>query len=69
MENQHKVIDISEDCRSECEYESLHSYRSEEEDDKEIVHILRFEEKKLIYGLFRDGMINYNQLKEMLLNV
>jgi len=69
MENQHEVIEISEDCRSECECESLHSYRSEDEDDKEIDKILRFEEKKIIYELFRDGMINYNQLKEMLLNV
>jgi len=67
MQNQHEVIDISEECRSDCECESLHSYRSE--DDSELDKILRFEEKKLIYGLFRDGMINYNQLKEMLLNV
>ena len=64
MENQPKIIDISEDCRSECECETLHSYRSE--DDSELDKILRFEEKKLIYGLFRDGMINYKQLRELL---
>jgi len=70
MENQqHEVMEISEECRSECECESLHSYRSEDEDiqeDKEIVHILRFEERKIIYELFREGKFDYNQLREML---
>jgi len=67
MENQTEPVEISEDCRSDCECESLHSYCSEE--DIEIVHILRFEEKKIIYELFREGKFDYKQLKEMLLNV
>ena len=57
-------VDIS-DIGSECG--SLNSYCSDQE--SEIVHILRFEEKKIIYELFRDGKFDYNQLKEMLLNV
>ena len=74
MENQQReVMEISEECRSECvcasDCESLHSYRSEDEDiqeDKEIDKFLNFEEKKIIYELYRDGKFDYNQLKEML---
>ena len=46
---------------------SLNSWRSDQE--SELDKILRFEEKKIIYELFRDGKFDYKQLKEMLLNV
>jgi len=71
MDHQHKVIepvdisDISEECRSECECETLHSWYSDEE-DKELDKIHRFEEKKIIYELYREGKFDYNQLNEML---
>ena len=51
------------ECECECEsVSSLNSWYSDEELDK----ILRFEEKKIIYGLFREGRFDYNQLKQML---
>ena len=69
MENQTEPIlvepiDIS-DTESECECESvssLNSWYSDEELDK----ILRFEEKKIIYDLYREGRFDYKQLNEML---
>ena len=69
MENQTEPIlvepiDIS-DTGSECEIESvssLNSWYSDEELDK----ILRFEEKKIIYELYREGRFDYKQLNEML---
>jgi len=41
---------------------SLNSWYSDEELDK----ILRFEEKKIIYELYREGRFDYKQLNEML---
>ena len=69
MENQTEPIlvepiDIS-DTGSECECESvssLNSWYSDEDLDK----ILRFEERKIIYDLYREGRFDYKQLKEML---
>jgi len=67
MENQTEPIlvepiEISE-CERECEsVSSLNSWDSDEELDK----ILRFEEKKIIYDLYREGRFDYKQLNEML---
>ena len=68
MENQTEPIlvepiDIGSEC--ECECESLNSWYSEDKNE-ELDKILRFEEKKIIYELFREGRFDYNQLKEML---
>ena len=62
-----EFIDISDisDIGSECG--SLNSWRSDQE--SELDKILRFEEKKIIYELYREGKFDYNQLKETLLNV
>jgi len=46
---------------------SLNSWRSDQE--SELDKILRFKEKRIIYELYREGKFDYNQLKEMLLNV
>ena len=68
MENQTESlkvepIDISE-IESECECESLNSWYSEKNEDLD--KSLRFKEKKIIYGLYREGRFDYNQLKEMI---
>lgn len=68
MENQKvslkvEPIDISE-IESECECESLNSWYSEKNEDLD--KSLRFKEKKIIYGLYREGRFDYNQLKEMI---
>ena len=75
MENQTESlkiepVDISNsESESECECESvssLNSWYSDEDKDEDLDKILRFEEKKIIYELFREGRFDYNQLKEML---
>jgi len=68
MENQTEPIlvepiDIGSECECECEsVSSLNSWYSDEELDK----ILRFEEKKIIYELYRENRFDYKQLREML---
>lgn len=57
------ISDIESEC--ECECESLNSWSSEDKDE-ELDKILRFEERKIIYDLYREGRFDYNQLKEML---
>ena len=67
MENQTEPILVEpiEISECECECESLNSWYSEDKNE-ELDKILRFEEKKIIYELFREGRFDYNQLKEML---
>ena len=63
------ISDIGSESECECECESvssLNSWYSEEDKDEDLDKILRFEEKKIIYELFREGRFDYNQLKEML---
>ena len=72
MENQHeheplKVEFIEPGSECECESVSLNSWHSEEESELDKIH--RFKEKKILYELYREGKFDYNQLKEMLLNV
>ena len=67
MENEPLKVEFIEpedisDIGSECG--SLNSWRSEE--DSELDKILRFEQKKIIYELYREGRFDYIQLKEML---
>jgi len=67
MENQTEPILVEpiEISECECECESLNSWYSEDKNE-ELDKILRFEEKKIIYELFREGRFDYKQLNEML---
>jgi len=67
MENQTEPILVEpiEISECECECESLNSWYSEDKNE-ELDKILRFEEKKIIYELYREGRFDYKQLKEML---
>ena len=65
MENQTEPILVEPiDIGSECECESVSSLNSWYSEDKN--EILRFEERKIIYDLYREGRFDYKQLKEML---